>query len=423
MKQGVFSEKHNTMNLTESLDITKIRSEFPILHQQINGKPLVYLDNAATTQKPQSVIDALTGYYGGYNANIHRGIHYLAEKATTAYEDTRKSLQQFLNASSTEEIIFTYGTTDGINLVANAYGRVFLKEGDEILISTLEHHSNIVPWQMLCEEKGCVLRIIPINEKGELDMEAFEKLLSEKTKFVSIVHVSNALGTVNPVAEIIEKAHKVGAKVLVDGAQAVAHFTIDVQTLDADFYVFSAHKLYGPTGMGVLYGKKELLLAMSPYRGGGEMIKEVTFEKTTYNELPYKFEAGTPNIADVVAMKFALDYIHSYGKETFLAYENELLAYGTEALSEIEGLRIVGQAEHKIGVISFVLEGIHPQDIGVILDQQGIAVRTGHHCTQPLMNHLGLNGGTARASFAVYNTTQEIDALVQGILKVKKFLL
>ncbi|MFN3851275.1 MAG: SufS family cysteine desulfurase [Spirosomataceae bacterium] len=405
-----------------NLDIQKIRKDFPILDEVINGKQLVYFDNAATTQKPVQVLEALANYYGHYNANIHRGIHHLAEKATSAFEASRKAIQVFLNAKLTEEIIFTYGTTDGINLVAQTYGRKFLKEGDEIIISTLEHHSNIVPWQMLCEEKGCVLKVIPINDAGELLMDEYEKLLSERTKFVSVVHVSNALGTINPVKEIIAKAHAVGAKVLIDGAQASSHLTLDVQDLDTDFYVLSAHKLYGPTGMGVLYGKKEILDAMPPYRGGGEMIKEVTFEKTTYNELPYKFEAGTPNIADVVAVKNALDYVAELGKENIAAYENELLKYGTEALNEIDGLRIIGQAKEKVSVISFVVDGIHPQDIGVILDQQGIAVRTGHHCTQPLMKRLGLVG-TSRASFAVYNTKEEIDKLVSGIRKVQKMML
>jgi cysteine desulfurase / selenocysteine lyase len=405
-----------------NLNINKIRQDFPILDEVINGKQLVYFDNAATTQKPVQVLEALANYYGHYNANIHRGIHHLAEKATSAFEASRKAIQAFMNAKLTEEIIFTYGTTDGINLISQTYGRRFLKEGDEIIISTLEHHSNIVPWQMLCEEKGCVLKIIPINDAGELLMDEYEKLLSERTKFVSVVHVSNALGTINPVKEIIQKAHAVGAKVLIDGAQASSHLTIDVQDLDVDFYVMSAHKLYGPTGMGALYGKNELLDAMPPYRGGGEMIKEVTFEKTTYNELPYKFEAGTPNIADVVAVKNALDYVADLGKENIAAYENELLKYGTAALQEIDGLKIIGQAKEKVSVISFVLDGIHPQDVGVILDQQGIAVRTGHHCTQPLMKRLGL-AGTSRASFAVYNTTEEIDRLVNGIRKVQKMML
>lgn len=403
------------------LDINKIRQDFPILEQSINGKKLVYFDNAATTQKPIHVLDALNDYYRGYNANIHRGIHHLAEKATAAFEATRKAVKTFLNANSTEEIIFTYGTTDSINLVAGTFGRKFINAGDEIIISTLEHHSNIVPWQMLCEEKGCVLKVIPINDEGEILLDEFEKLLSAKTKLVSVVHVSNALGTINPIKTIIKKAHAFGAKVLIDGAQASSHIDIDVQELDADFYALSAHKLFGPTGMGVLYGKKELLEAMPPYRGGGEMIKEVTFEKTTYADLPYKFEAGTPNIADVVAFKFALDYIQNIGKTNIAAYENELLNYATEKLEAIEGLTVIGKAKEKVSVISFVLEGIHPQDIGIILDQQGIAVRTGHHCTQPLMQRFGIPG-TARASFSVYNTFEEIDALVAGILKVKKLL-
>jgi len=398
-----------------------IRQEFPILHQSVQGHPLVYLDNAATTQKPQVVIDALSHYYEGYNANIHRGIHYLAEKATSAFEETRKSIARFVNAAEPAEVIFTYGTTDGINLVAQTYGKSFLNAGDEILISTLEHHSNIVPWQMLCEEKGCILRVIPLLETGELDLAQIDAFITEQTKLVSLIHVSNALGTINPVQEIIDKAHAVGAKVLVDGAQAIAHLDVDVQALDVDFYVFSAHKLYGPTGVGILYGKRALLESMPPYRGGGEMIKEVTFEKTTYNEIPFKFEAGTPNIADIVALKSAVDFVEQYGKSSMAAWEDELLVYATAALEQIDGLKIIGTAAHKIAVISFVLEGIHPQDIGVILDQQGIAVRTGHHCTQPLMKRLGLVG-TTRASFSVYNTKEDVDRLVMGLHKVKKFL-
>jgi cysteine desulfurase/selenocysteine lyase len=408
--------------LESTLDIQKIRQDFPVLDQEVNGRPLVYFDNAATNQKPLPVIHALTRYYEGYNANIHRGIHHLAEQATAAFEASRRAIQAFLNAKHWQEIIFTYGTTDGINLVAQTYGRRFLKEGDEIIISTMEHHSNIVPWQMLCEEKGCVLKVIPVDDNGELLIDEYEKLLSEKTKFVSCVHVSNSLGTINPVKTIIDKAHAVGAVVLIDGAQASSHLELDVQALDADFYVLSAHKLYGPTGMGVLYGKKEILDAMPPYRGGGEMIKEVTFAKTTYNDLPYKFEAGTPNIADVIAVKTALEYMAGLGKENIAAHENDLLQYATEQLSELNGLRIIGQAKHKIGVISFVLDGIHHQDTGVILDQQGIAVRTGHHCTQPLMQRFGI-AGTTRASFAVYNTREEVDRLVQGLHRVQKMML
>ncbi len=408
--------------IAPSLDIQQIRQDFPILDQQINNRPLVYFDNAATTQKPRAVIDALTNYYEGYNANIHRGIHHLAEQATAAFEASRRAMQSFLNAAHWQEIIFTYGTTDGINLVAQAYGRRFLNAGDEIIISGMEHHSNIVPWQMLCEERGCVLKVIPVDEQGDLVLDEYDALLSEKTKLVSVVHASNSLGTVNPVKMIIEKAHAAGAVVLIDGAQSSSHLPVDVQALDADFFVCSAHKFYGPTGMGVLYGKTALLEAMSPYRGGGEMIREVTFEKTTYNDIPYKFEAGTPNIADVVAVKAAVDYIGQLSKEAIAAHELELLHYATEQLSEIDGLRIIGQAKEKIGVVSFVMDGIHHQDMGVILDQQGIAVRTGHHCTMPLMHRFGI-AGTTRASFAVYNTKDEIDRLVQGIRRVQKMML
>lgn len=407
--------------MTTTLDINAIRGQFPILDTIVNGKNLVYFDNAATTQKPQVVLDSLLDYYRSYNANIHRGIHHLAETATAAYERTRKTAQEFMNAPEKEQVIFTYGTTDGINLVAQTYGRANLSEGDEIIISTLEHHSNIVPWQILCEEKGCILKVIPINDDGEILMDEFKKLLSEKTKFVSVVHVSNALGTINPVKEIIAKAHQVGAKVLIDGAQASAHMEIDVQDLDCDFYAFSLHKLYGPTGVGVLYGKKDVLTAMIPYRAGGEMIKEVTFEKTTYNELPYKFEAGTPNIADVVASQAAFDFVNQLGKSNIAAYEDQLLHYATDALQSIDGLQIIGKARNKVSVVSFVVEGVHHQDIGVLLDQQGIAIRTGHHCTQPLMNRCGILG-TSRASFAVYNTTDEIDKLAEGLRKVIRML-
>lgn len=409
------------MNSTAILDIQAIRKQFPILHQQVNGKPLVYLDNAATSQKPQSVINALTAYYEGYNANIHRGAHYLAAKATDIYEQTRHKIAQFLNAPSPDEIIFTRGTTEGINLVASTFGQKMIQKGDEIIISTMEHHSNIVPWQMLCEEKGAVLKVIPITDSGELILEEYEKLLSEKTKLVSIVHISNALGTINPVKEMIQKAHQFGAKVFVDGAQGAVHLDIDVQDLDCDFYAFSGHKVYAPTGIGALYGKREILEAIPPYHGGGEMIKEVTFEKTTYNDLPFKFEAGTPNIADVIAFGTALDFVADLGKNNIAAHEQQLLEYGTQKIQEIEGLKIIGTAKHKASVISFVFDDIHHSDVGTLLDNQGIAVRTGHHCTQPLMKRLGLSG-TTRASFAVYNTFEEVDAFIAGLQKVVKMM-
>jgi len=404
-----------------NLDIKTIRGQFPVLDQKINGKPLVYFDNAATTQKPKQVINALIDYYQGYNANIHRGIHTLAERATSAFEETRAAIARFINAPSSDEVIFTYGTTDSINLVAQTFGRSSIGKGDEIIISTMEHHSNIVPWQMLCETNGCTLKIIPVTDEGELDMAGFEKLLSDRTRLVSIPHASNALGTVNPIKQIIRKAHAAGAKVLIDGAQGAAHLELDVKDLDVDFYAFSLHKMYGPTGMGILFGKRELLEAIPPYRGGGEMIREVTFEKTIYNDIPYKFEAGTPNIADVVAAKAAVEFIESIGKEALAAYENSLLNYATEVLSSIEGLQIVGQAKEKVSVVSFIMEGIHHQDLAVILDQQGIAVRTGHHCTQPLMQRFNISG-TTRASFAVYNTIEEIDILKTGVERAVKML-
>lgn len=402
------------------MNTKQIREQFPILQQSVhNNKPLIYLDNAATNQKPKQVIDAIQNYYVSTNANIHRGIHFLAEKATAEYEDTRKTVQHFLNANEVEEIIFTKGTTDSINLVASSFGRKFIEKDDEIIISGMEHHSNIVPWQLLCEEKGAILKVIPLNEKGELIFEEYEKLLSPKTKLVSVVYVSNALGTINPIEKIIEKAHKVGAKVLIDGAQATSHIAVDVQKLDIDFYAFSAHKIYGPTGVGVLYGKRELLEAMPPYQGGGEMIKEVSFEKTTYNEIPYKFEAGTPNIADVVALKSAIEFINEIGIENIAKHEDDLLLYATEKLSAIEGLKIIGEASNKVSVVSFVFDNIHPYDLGMMLDAKGIAVRTGHHCTQPLMKFFNIEG-TTRASFAVYNTKEEVDSLVEGILRVKQ---
>lgn len=407
--------------VTGILNIEQIREQFPVLHQQVNGKPLVYFDNAATNQKPLSVINALVDYYKGYNANIHRGIHTLAERATKAFEDTRHSAKAFINAASEQEIIFVRGVTEAINLVASTYGRAFIKAGDEIIISGLEHHSNIVPWQMLCEEKQAVLKIIPVLENGELDLEAYRRLLSGKTKMVSVNHASNSLGTINPIKEIIEAAHNVGTVVLIDGAQAGAHLEIDVQELNCDFYCLSAHKMYGPTGAGILYGKKELLEKMPPYQGGGEMIREVTFEKTTYNDLPYKFEAGTPNIADVVALNFAIQFINQLGKENIAAHEHELLTYATEKVSALKGVKLVGTAKNKVSVLSFLVEGIHPFDIGQMLDTRGIAVRTGHHCTQPLMDHFGIEG-TVRASFAVYNTKPEIDRLVDGLDRVINFM-
>jgi cysteine desulfurase/selenocysteine lyase len=401
--------------------ILDLRQQFPILNRMVKGKPLVYFDNAATSQKPQVVIDALTHYYTHYNANIHRGIHTLAEEATMAYEATRRTAQEFIGAVSEEEIIFTRGTTEGINLVAYTWGRQNIGTGDEIIISGMEHHSNIVPWQILCEEKGAVLKVIPVNDNGELEMDTYKALLSSKTKLVSVVHVSNSLGTVNPIKEIIEAAHQVGAKVLIDGAQSAVHLDINVHEMDCDFFAFSGHKVYGPTGVGVLYGKKELLESMPVFQGGGEMIKEVTFEKTTYNDLPYKYEAGTPNIADTIALKAALDFIKETGKATIRAHEEELLAYATAQFQAIPGLKIIGNAKEKVSLISFIIKGVHPQDVGVLLDNQGIAVRTGHHCTQPLMARFGIPG-TIRASFALYNQKEEIDALITGLHKTIKML-
>lgn len=396
------------------LNIEKIRKDFPILHQEVNGKPLVYFDNAATSQKPQCVIDALTHYYNTDNANIHRGIHTLAERSTTAFENTRKTVAKFLNAAEAEEIIFTKGTTEGINLVAATFGRKFIGEGDEIIISALEHHSNIVPWQILCEEKKCVLKVIPVNEKGELILAEYDKLLSERTKLVSVNYISNALGTINPVQEIIDKAHAVGAKVLIDAAQATPHARVDVQAMGCDFLAFSAHKVYGPTGVGALYGKRALLEAMPPYQGGGEMIKDVSFSGTTYNDIPYKFEAGTPNIGEVIAFKAALDYVNEIGLENIAAYEHELLEYANELLADVEGFRPIGTADQKASVVSFLIDGVHPFDLGQILDAKGIAVRTGHHCAQPLMEIFNIEG-TVRASFSVYNTKEEIKYFVEAL--------
>ncbi|NQW76421.1 MAG: cysteine desulfurase [Cytophagales bacterium] len=397
-----------------TLDIHKIRADFPVLDQQVNGSSLIYFDNAATTQKPKSVIDALSHYYASDNANIHRGLHALAERATNAYELTRTKIKEFINAPSSDQIILTAGTTGSINLVAQTFGRANFSKGDKILISNLEHHSNIVPWQMIAEEKGAIIEVIPVDERGVLDLEAFRNLLDASVKLVAVNHVSNAIGTINPIAEMIQLAHAHGAKVMIDGAQSIAHLDIDVQALDIDFFAFSAHKLFGPTGVGVLYGKRELLESMPPYQGGGEMIKEVSFEGTTYNELPYKFEAGTPNIADVIALSAAIDYVNALSKEALFTQELALLAYATEQLSTIPGLRIIGTAPDKIAVISFVIDGIHPQDLGVLLDKFGIAIRTGHHCVQPLMKRFGLPG-TCRASFAFYNTFEEIDLFVKAL--------
>ncbi|GAA4746725.1 cysteine desulfurase [Flavisolibacter ginsenosidimutans] len=409
------------LEIEKGLDIQAIRKHFPVLEREVKGRPLVYFDNAATAQKPQVVIDALINYYSDYNANIHRGIHTLAEEATAAFEGTRDAIKEFINAESREQIIFTSGTTEGINLVAQTWGRQNIKAGDEIIISNMEHHSNIVPWYLLAQEKGAVIKVIPINDAGELEMDAFEKLLSEKTKFVSIVHVSNALGTINPVKEIIAKAHEAGAKVLVDGAQSTVHLDIDVQDLNTDFFVFSSHKLYGPTGIGALYGRKELLEEIPPYQGGGEMIKDVSFTNITWNDLPYKFEAGTPNIADAIAFKTAMDFTKAIGREKIRQHENELLAYATEQLMQIPGLRIIGTAKKKISVLSFVIDNVHPQDIGILLDNKGIAVRTGHHCAQPLMERLCIRG-TTRASFAMYNTKEEVDAMMEALRKAIKLL-
>lgn len=403
------------------LDIDVIRHQFPILGRTVKNKPLVYFDNAATTQKPQAVIDTISEYYSKYNANIHRGIHSLAEEATAAYEASRAAVQQFIGAAFSEEIIFTRGTTEGINLVAYTWGRANIRPGDEILISGMEHHSNIVPWQILCEEKKAVLKVIPVLDNGELSLADFKSLLGPKTKMVAITHVSNALGTVNPVKQIIEAAHRVGAVVLIDGAQSAVHLDIDVQDMDCDFFAFSGHKLYGPTGIGALYGKKNILEIMPVYQGGGEMIREVTFERTIYNDLPYKFEAGTPNIAGAIALKTAIDFVNNIGKNHIRKHEAALREYATAELEKIPGLTIIGKARNKVGVVSFIVNGFHPQDIGVLLDHQGVAVRTGHHCTQPLMKRFNIPG-TIRASFGVYNTLAEVDTLIAGLWKSLKML-
>jgi cysteine desulfurase/selenocysteine lyase len=404
-----------------SFDVARVRKDFPILSKQVHGRPLVYFDNAATSQKPRVVIDAERHFYESLCANVHRGVHWLSERATVAYEDTRVKLQRFLNAADPREIIFTRGTTEAINLVAAAWGRKNIRAGDEIVLSGMEHHSNIVPWQMLCEEKGAQLKVAPVLDNGELDLEGFERLLNTRTRFVAMNHVSNVLGTINPVKRIIEMAHLWNVPVLLDGAQAAPHQPVDVRDLDCDFYTISGHKMFGPTGIGALYGKARLLEAMPPYQGGGDMIASVTFEKTMYNTLPYKFEAGTPNIAGTLGLAAAIDYLNELRFESFVPYEHELLAYATDALSRIAGVRIIGTAREKAAVISFVMDNIHPHDVGTILDREGIAVRTGHHCAQPLMDRFGVPA-TTRASFAFYNTVEEVDALVKGIQKVKEFL-
>ena len=401
------------------LDVARLRSDFPILARQVRGRPLVYLDNAATTQKPQAVIDAITGYYTGTNANVHRGVHELSELATAAYEGAREKVRAFFNAARTSEIIFTRNATEGINLVAATFGRSRVAAGDEVLISALEHHSNIVPWQLLCEAAGAALRVAPIDDRGTLLMDEFERLIGPRTRLVAVTHMSNALGTVNPVEEIVRAAHRQGVPVLIDGSQAAYHMPVDVRALDCDFYVATGHKLYGPTGMGVLYGKTALLEAMPPYMGGGDMIASVTFEKSTWNELPYKFEAGTPHIAGAVALGAAIDYISGVGLEAIGRHEQELLEYGTAVLSDIPGVRLVGTSPRKASILSFVMDGIHPHDIGTIVDREGVAIRTGHHCAQPVMERLGVPA-TARASLAVYNTREEIDALARAVHKVRE---
>lgn len=404
-------------NNKKTYDVEKIRNDFPILKTIVHGKPLVYLDNAATTQKPQYVIDKANNYYKKYNANIHRGVHALSQEATEAFEESRIIVKKFINALGKNEIIFTRGTTESVNLVASTYGRVNINEGDEIIISHMEHHSNIVPWQMLCQEKNAKLKVIPINDDGELIFEQFEKMINNRTKFVSVVYASNTLGTVNPVKKIIDLAHSHNIPVMLDAAQAVNHLPIDVQELDCDFLAFSGHKLYGPTGIGILYGKVNHLDAMPPYMGGGDMISKVSFEETTYNELPHKFEAGTPHISGAIGLGAAIEYIEKIGLENIARHENELLIYATEAVSDLTGLRIIGTAKEKISVLSFHFENVHPHDVGTFLDFEGVAIRTGHHCTQPLMKRFNIPA-TSRASFGMYNTKQEVDILVAGLKKI-----
>jgi cysteine desulfurase/selenocysteine lyase len=413
--QAINSEKYH-------LDLEKIRSDFPLLENSMSGKPIVFLDSAASSQKPNVVINAISDYYKYQHANVHRGVYQLSQEATDAFELGRERVRKFLNAESSDEVIFTKGTTESINLVASCFGRKFLKEGDEVIISAMEHHSNIVPWQMICEEKGATLKVIPLTTEGELQMEAYKSLISSKTKIVALAHVSNALGTINPVKEIIKIAHSQNIPVLIDGAQATLHSKIDVQDLDVDFYAFSAHKAYGPTGMGVLYGKRKWLESIPPYQGGGEMIETVSFTKTTFNKIPFKFEAGTPNIAGAIGLGVALEYISSIGYDFISKHEQMLLNYGTKQLMEIDGLRIIGTAKNKASVISFNVDGIHPYDLGTLLDKMGIAVRTGHHCAQPLMEYFAIPG-TVRASFAIYNNREDIDRLIEGVKRAVKMLI
>lgn len=407
----------NVLAIESPFDVARIREDFPILRRKVHGKPLVYLDNAATTQKPQAVIDRIVRYYTEENSNVHRGVHRLSEIATEEYERSREIIRRFLNARSEREIVLVRGCTEGINLIANTYGRANVGAGDEVLITAMEHHSDIVPWQMLCQEKGATLRVVPIDDRGDLDLDAYERLLSDRTKIIAVVHVSNALGTINPLRHMIERAHARGIPVMVDGAQGAPHIPVDVQALDCDFYIFSGHKVFGPTGIGAVYGKEKLLDAMPPWQGGGDMILSVTFEKTTYNTLPFKFEAGTPNIEGAIGLAAALEYVASVGPAAIATYENQLLEYATEQLSAIDGLRIIGTARQKASVISFSLEGVHPHDIGTIVDREGVAIRTGHHCTQPVMQRFGVPA-TARASIALYNTREDIDALAGAIRRV-----
>lgn len=409
----------NSEKVGISFDVHKIREDFPILKTKVRGKPLVYFDNAATTQKPRQVIERIKKYYEEENSNVHRGVHFLSEVATREYETARETIRKFINAESSEEIIFTKGTTEAINLIANSFGKTFINENDEIIISEMEHHSNIVPWQLLREERKAIINVIPFDDNGDLILDDFEKVFNERTKLVSIVHVSNSLGTVNPIKKIIEIAHSFAVPVLIDGAQSIMHNKIDVQDLGCDFFVFSGHKIYGPTGIGVLYGKRDLLEQMKPYQGGGDMIRSVTFQKTTYNDLPYKFEAGTPNIEGAIGLMASIEYLNGIGIDQIASYENELLNYATEKISQIPQVKIIGTAKEKGPIISFVLENIHPHDIGTILDYEGIALRTGHHCTQPVMEHFKIPA-TTRASFSFYNTKEEIDLLIQGIQKVIK---